>query len=87
MLLGHTKMWAFEMVMETDFPDSPAGRPFLEAYFPKRLRESFAEHLEEHVLRREIVATAAVNHLVNNAGDHVPLAGDGGDARRASARS
>ena len=24
-LLGHTKMWAFEMVMETDFPDSDAG--------------------------------------------------------------
>jgi glutamate dehydrogenase len=67
-LLGHTKMWAFQMVMETTFPESPAGEPFLEAYFPRRIRESFAAHLKEHVLRREIVATAAVNHLVNNAG-------------------
>jgi glutamate dehydrogenase len=67
-LLGHTKMWAFEMAMESEFPDSPAGRPFLEAYFPKPIREGFAAHLGEHALRREIVATAAVNHLVNNAG-------------------
>jgi glutamate dehydrogenase len=67
-LLGHTKMWAFEMAMESEFPDSPASRPFLEAYFPRPIREGFAEHLGGHTLRREIVATAAVNHLVNNAG-------------------
>ena len=67
-LLGHTKMWAFQMVMETAFPDSPAGRPFLDGYFPRRLQRSFAEHFQEHTLRREIVATAAVNHVVNNAG-------------------
>jgi glutamate dehydrogenase len=67
-LLGHTKMWAFEMLMETTFPESDAGQPFLEAYFPKRIRESFREHLKDHALRREIVATAAVNHLVNEAG-------------------
>jgi glutamate dehydrogenase len=67
-LLGHTKMWAFQTIMETDFPDSPAGRPFLDAYFPHRLRESFAEHFDSHFLKREIIATAAVNHLVNEAG-------------------
>jgi glutamate dehydrogenase len=67
-LLGHTKMWAFEMLMETEFPDSEAGRPFLDEYFPRRLREGFREHLQEHTLRREIVATAAVNYLINNAG-------------------
>src|SRR5688500_13880848 len=47
---------------------SPAGRPFLEAYFPRPIREGFKDHLGEHLLRREIVNTAAVNHLVNNAG-------------------
>jgi glutamate dehydrogenase len=67
-LLGHTKMWAFEMILESDFPDSPAGRPFLEAYFPRPIREGFKDHLGEHFLRREIVGTSAVNHLVNNAG-------------------
>jgi glutamate dehydrogenase len=67
-LLGHTKMYAFEMVMQTEFPESAAGAPLLEAYFPRRIRESFREHLKDHALRREIIATAAVNHLVNNAG-------------------
>ncbi len=67
LLLGHTKMFTFEMVMESEFPDSAAGRPFLDGYFPKRL-QVFAEHFEGHALRREIVATAAVNHLVNSAG-------------------
>jgi glutamate dehydrogenase len=67
-LLGHTKMFTFEMLMETGFPDSTAGRPFLEGYFPRRLRESFREHFDAHVLRREIIATGAVNHLINKAG-------------------
>src|SRR6185295_963933 len=66
-LLGHSKMWAYEMALETDLPDSDAARPFLAAYFPNRLQE-FAAHFPEHPLRREIVGTAAVNHLVNNAG-------------------
>ncbi|HEX6739595.1 MAG TPA: NAD-glutamate dehydrogenase domain-containing protein, partial [Vicinamibacteria bacterium] len=67
-VLGHTKMSAFEKLLETDFPDSPSGRPFLEAYFPRRLRESYVQYFPEHVLRREIIATAAVNHVVNSAG-------------------
>jgi glutamate dehydrogenase len=66
-LLGYTKMFAFEMLLETDFPDSASGAPFLDAYFPRRLQD-FREHFREHRLRREIVATAAVNHLVNRAG-------------------
>jgi glutamate dehydrogenase len=49
-------------------PDSPVGQGFLHAYFPRRMRESFAEHFATHPLRREIVATCAVNHLVNHAG-------------------
>jgi glutamate dehydrogenase len=67
-LLGHTKNWAFEMLMETEFPASATGRPLLDAYFPARLRERFREHFDGHALKREIVATAAVNHVINNAG-------------------
>jgi glutamate dehydrogenase len=67
-LLGYTKLSAFQMVMETDFPDREAGRPFLDRYFPERLRASYGSHFPEHVLRREIVATGAVNHVVNRAG-------------------
>jgi glutamate dehydrogenase len=67
-VLGHAKMWAFDRVLEGGFPESPGGRPFLEAYFPARVREGFRDHLADHPLRREIIATAAVNHVVNHAG-------------------
>ena len=56
------------MLLETDFPDGASGRPFLDGYFPRLLRERFAEHFQDHVLRREIVATGAVNYLVNRGG-------------------
>jgi glutamate dehydrogenase len=67
-LLGYTKMFAFQLLLETDFPDGEAGRPFLDHYFPDRLRREFLAHFPDHVLRREIVATGAVNYLVNKAG-------------------
>ncbi|HUG52177.1 MAG TPA: NAD-glutamate dehydrogenase domain-containing protein [Vicinamibacteria bacterium] len=67
-LLGHTKMYAFDMVLQTTFPASEAGRPYLVGYFPERIRRDFAAHLDAHPLRREIVATAAVNHVINSAG-------------------
>jgi glutamate dehydrogenase len=67
-LLGYSKMSAFQLLLETDFPDGPAGRPFLDGYFPRLLRERFAGHFQDHVLRREIVATGAVNYLVNRGG-------------------
>jgi glutamate dehydrogenase len=67
-LLGYSKMSAFQLLLETDFPDGAAARPFLDGYFPRLLRERFAEHFPDHVLRREIVATGVVNYLVNRAG-------------------
>jgi glutamate dehydrogenase len=66
-LLGYVKMRAFQRLLETDFPDSPEARPWLDAYFPASL-ERFREHFAEHTLRREIIATVAINRLVNEAG-------------------
>ena len=67
-LLGYCKMWAFDRILGTGLPDSPVAQPFLEAYFPKRMRAQFSSHFQEHTLRREIIATAVVNHLINNVG-------------------
>jgi glutamate dehydrogenase len=66
-LLGHTKMWAFQAVLETELPDGPEAGPLLEAYFPPRL-QAYAAQFPQHPLRREIVATVAVNHVINEAG-------------------
>lgn len=68
LILGHVKIWSYSRVLETDFPDSDDGMPFLHSYFPERLRERFSEYFVQHPLRREIIATAAVNYVVNHAG-------------------
>ena len=44
-LLGYSKMSAFQLLLESDFPDSAAGQPFLDGYFPRLLRERFAAQL------------------------------------------
>ena len=67
-LLGLTKHWAAATAVKTAFIDSDTGRPFLDAYFPERLRASFLEQFPKHPLRREIIATTTVNYAINNAG-------------------
>jgi glutamate dehydrogenase len=67
-LMGHVKTWAFFNVLKTGLPDQAENQSFLQAYFPTRLQRDFGPHLSKHPLRREIVATAAVNYVVNKAG-------------------
>jgi glutamate dehydrogenase len=67
-MLGLTKHWATATAVKTAFIDSDTGRPFLDAYFPERLRASFLEQFPKHPLRREITATTTVNYAINNAG-------------------
>jgi len=67
-VMGHVKNWAQATVLKTPFPDSDTARPFLDAYFPKRLRDEFAHAFVKHPLRREIIATAAINYVINKAG-------------------
>jgi glutamate dehydrogenase len=67
-LLGETKRFLFEAVLPTSFPDSQEGASLLDSYFPERLRKEHARHFAAHPLKREIVGTVAVNHIVNTAG-------------------
>jgi glutamate dehydrogenase len=67
-LLGYSKMWGFQQVMKTDLPDSTLAEIFLDGYFPNRLRREYASYFKDHTLRREIVATGAINYAINNGG-------------------
>ena len=67
LLLGQTKIWAYELVIETEVPESEECAHFLSEYFPVGLRQ-YAEEIERHPLRREIVATLAVNYVINLTG-------------------
>jgi glutamate dehydrogenase len=67
-LLGYTKMWGYDKILHSKLPESELAGPFLDEYFPKRMRHEFSQYFPEHPLRREIIATAVVNYVVNNGG-------------------
>jgi glutamate dehydrogenase len=67
-LMGHVKNWAYARVLKTGLPDDAANRHFLVGYFPPLIRQRFEAHVDQHPLRREIIATGAVNYVVNKAG-------------------
>ena len=67
-LLSYTKIVLAEELIETDLPDDPFLVIDLHEYFPAAMREKYAEQIEAHPLRREIVITQVVNFLVNGAG-------------------
>ncbi|GAB2630031.1 NAD-glutamate dehydrogenase [Streptomyces capparidis] len=67
-LLAYTKITAAEELLATSLPDDPYLRGLLHAYFPKPLRERYAEQIDGHALRREIVTTLLVNDTVNAGG-------------------
>ena len=68
LLLAHTKIAASEDVLESSVPDDPYLRRVLDAYFPAPLQARFADRMEAHPLRREIVTTSAVNEMIDTSG-------------------
>jgi glutamate dehydrogenase len=67
-LLAWTKIGLTEDVLDSDLPEDPVLSEELELYFPTALRERYRDRMAAHRLRREIVATAIANHVVNRAG-------------------
>ncbi len=68
LLLAQTKIAAGEDVLESSLPDDPYLRRVLDAYFPAPLRARFADRMEAHPLRREIITTSAVNEMIDTSG-------------------
>ncbi|HEY3034665.1 MAG TPA: NAD-glutamate dehydrogenase domain-containing protein, partial [Streptosporangiaceae bacterium] len=67
-LLAQAKISAVEDVLDSDLPDDPFLRSVLSAYFPAPLRAAYADEMDRHPLRREIITTAVVNEMVNRSG-------------------
>jgi glutamate dehydrogenase len=67
-LLAYSKNLVRQELVDSDVPDSPALAGVLHAYFPRRVRERFAQRITRHPLAREIIATQLANDLINHVG-------------------
>jgi glutamate dehydrogenase len=67
-LLAYTKNVMYDELLAGRMPDDPYLTAALLAYFPAPLREQYADKIDEHPLRREIITNVVVNQLVNEAG-------------------
>jgi len=67
-LLSYSKIVAFQQLLDSDVPEDPYLSKELSRYFPEPLREKYGEHMQRHRLRREIIATAVTNSMVNRMG-------------------
>ncbi|MBS7792130.1 NAD-glutamate dehydrogenase [Roseococcus sp. SDR] len=68
-LLPFAKLWLGEVIHASSLPDEAVFAPLLTAYFPSALRApGFAAFMGRHRLRRDLVATALANMVVNRLG-------------------
>ena len=67
-LLAYAKMGLYGRLIESDVPEDSYLSHELERYFPPQLTTRYRRLLPKHRLRREIVATATTNSLVNRMG-------------------
>jgi glutamate dehydrogenase len=67
-LMAYAKITLYDALLRSDLTDDPHLAGEVLRYFPAVLRERFRDAALSHRLRREIVATATTNSLVNRAG-------------------
>jgi glutamate dehydrogenase len=67
-LLAYAKLSLHADLLDSAVPDDPYLARELGRYFPKILGERFPEALENHRLRRDIIATQLSNSMINRGG-------------------
>ena len=67
-LLSYDKLRLYQQLVDSDVPEDPYLSKELMRYFPEPLREKYAEHMQRHRLKREIIATAVTNSTINRMG-------------------
>ncbi|MCB1640139.1 MAG: NAD-glutamate dehydrogenase, partial [Xanthomonadales bacterium] len=67
-LLAYSKIHAYNSLLDSAVPEDPYLSKELALYFPTPLRERFANEMQAHPLRREIIATQVTNSMVNRMG-------------------
>jgi len=67
-VLAYSKIWLNNQIIHSDVPEDRYLSKELERYFPGPILKRYERSLSRHRLRREIIATATTNSLVNRMG-------------------
>ncbi|WP_240125218.1 NAD-glutamate dehydrogenase [Thermomonas alba] len=67
-LLSYAKLVAYPQLLDSDVPEDPYLSKELVRYFPEPLQKKYAKAMENHRLKREIIATAVTNSTINRMG-------------------
>ncbi len=67
-ILSYSKIWLYNKLISSNVPEDKYLSRELVRYFPEPIRKRYGRHLGRHRLRREIIATATTNSLVNRMG-------------------
>jgi glutamate dehydrogenase len=67
-LFSHCKIWLYDEVLDSDLPEDRHLAEDVERYFPTAIQERFPSRIATHRLRRELIATAITNSLINRVG-------------------
>ena len=68
MILSYSKIALSNQLIASDVPEDPYLSGELDRYFPEVLGRRYAELLDGHRLKREIIVTATTNSIVNRMG-------------------
>jgi glutamate dehydrogenase len=67
-LLSYSKIVLFQQLLDSDVPEDPYLSKELVRYFPVPLQKKYEKAMQQHRLKREIIATAVTNSMVNRMG-------------------
>ncbi|QEN88331.1 NAD-glutamate dehydrogenase [Labrys sp. KNU-23] len=67
-LLAYAKLTLYDDLLLTNVPDDPYLARELTVYFPPEVQNRFPDAVENHRLRREIIATNLANGIINRGG-------------------
>ncbi len=68
MVLSYSKIWLYNQLIRSDVPEDSYLANELTRYFPDALHKRYADLFDGHPLKREIIATATTNSLINRMG-------------------
>lgn len=68
LIISYGKLTYTKALLASKLPDNPALEDWAISYFPEKLQKKFRTEIENHQLRREIIAMSISNAVVNRMG-------------------